>query len=88
MTRFTSIKAAHEHSKTCKSRDHIVTRLKYPEPGIKTLFKNYNNQQKIPFVVYADFESIVKPYEGPVPESLPKTVILRKQEVCSLAILL
>ncbi|ELU04981.1 hypothetical protein CAPTEDRAFT_79965, partial [Capitella teleta] len=37
--------------------DNIVM----PEKGVSIQFKNYQREMKVPFVVYADFESILKP---------------------------
>ena len=35
-----------------------------PAPGEKIKFKNYHKQMQVPFVIYADFESIIKPYQA------------------------
>jgi len=32
-----------------------------PEPGMKLTFKNHNGSLRVPFVVYADFESFIEP---------------------------
>ena len=33
------------------------------EPGQVVKFKNYKNSMRVPFVVYADFESFITPIE-------------------------
>ena len=35
-----------------------------PEKGSKIKFKNHNRVIRVPFVVYADFEALVKPIQG------------------------
>lgn len=36
-----------------------------PAPGSKMMFDNYNRMMKVPFVIYADFESTLIPFQGP-----------------------
>ena len=42
-----------------------------PEKGTMLKLKNYNRSEKVPFIVYADFESYIKPLHlcDPNPES-------------------
>ena len=42
-----------------------ATKIKIPQPGKNIInFKNYHKQISGPFVIYADFESIIKPYNA------------------------
>ena len=36
-----------------------------PEPGEKIMFNNYREQLKVPYIIYADFESIIHKIRGP-----------------------
>ena len=38
--------------------------IKMPEKGEKVYFKIYHKQQRVPFVIYADFEAITKKVQG------------------------
>ena len=49
-------KSSASHHEYCKSHEAIKTEL--PEKGTKISFKNHNRSMRVPFVVYADFESI------------------------------
>lgn len=49
-----------QHIKECHKINK--TAIKMPEPGENILkFKNFQNKEKVPFVIYADLESILKP---------------------------
>lgn len=85
LLRIPSIHAALIHKQHCKSVDDAVVKLTTPPPDSKVYFKNVCKLQKSPYVVYADFESIIVPYEGPLPKDLPKTVTLSNHQVCSYA---
>ncbi|XP_065640538.1 uncharacterized protein LOC136073101 [Hydra vulgaris] len=39
----------------------IKVRIQLPKPNTMIEFKNYNKSMRVPFVVYADFESFIKP---------------------------
>jgi hypothetical protein len=53
-----------DHKKYCNQ----VARAKYPKPGSIGKFKNYNRSTKVPFIVYADFESFIKPIDTCQPD--------------------
>ena len=38
--------------------------IKMSEKGEKLYFKNYHKQQRVPFVIYTDFEAITKTVQG------------------------
>ena len=48
-------------------------------PGENIKFKNYHKQMHVPFVIYADFESIIKPYQAPAGD---KSEIKSKDQAC------
>jgi hypothetical protein len=63
---FTSEDGLHKHMELgCD--DHKPTAIKMPEDDAQLYFKNYKNTLKCPFVVYADFESILKPVNSACP---------------------
>ncbi|ELU01221.1 hypothetical protein CAPTEDRAFT_109368, partial [Capitella teleta] len=47
------------HKYYCNNND--PDNIVMPEKGASIQFKNYQREMKVPFVVYADFESILKP---------------------------
>ena len=49
-----SLAAYHEY---CKSYEAI--KIELPEEGSHISFKNYNRSMRVPFIVYADFESFI-----------------------------
>jgi hypothetical protein len=56
---FREIKSLAKHIEYCKEHDAVKTKL--PEPGTMLKFMNYNRSMRVPFIVYADFESFIKP---------------------------
>lgn len=84
LTRVTSLEVGDKHSKICKSMTDIKTRLVLPQPGSKVTFKNIHRQFKQPYVIYADFESLILKYQGP--QNFPaNTFATQVHEVCSFA---
>ena len=81
LTRVGSLELADKHGKICKTMTDVQTRLIYPEPNSKAQFKNTSKQFKQPFIVYADFESLVVPYQGP--QSFCNSYQTHMHEVCS-----
>jgi len=58
-------------------------RLIFPKEGENKLeFKHFSRQNKHNWVIYADFESILKPIEGPLPDS-SSTIPIHKHVPCS-----
>ena len=53
------------HEVYCSNKEEL--RIEMPKEGRKIEFKNHNRMIKVPFVVYADFESIVKPIKSDEP---------------------
>ena len=56
---FRSKEALDKHKRYCNQ--HAAVRPEMPEPGTMLNFKNYNRSLRVPFVVYADFESFIEP---------------------------
>ena len=56
---FTTENALKEHEKHCTNKDCVY--LKMPTPGSTISFKHFERGQRVPFVIYADFESLLKP---------------------------
>ena len=55
-----------KHKPECQGNGERAIRIDMPKPENSILeFKNWHKQMKVPFVIYADFESIVKKIEGP-----------------------
>ena len=50
-----------------------------PAPGENIRFKNYHKQMQVPLVIYADFESIIKPYQAAAGK---KSEIKGKHQAC------
>lgn len=60
LPRFSSESVLKAHQEYCEGVNGRPTRIDMPESGKNTLkFENYQNQQKAPYVIYADFESII-----------------------------
>ena len=49
------------HMEYCNTKECIKTNM--PEKGSKIIFKNHWKSEKMPFIIYADMESILKPIE-------------------------
>ena len=52
-----------QHQVYCE--DHESVRVEMPKQGFNVEFKDGQNQFKVPFIMYADFESILE-WMGPV----------------------
>lgn len=52
-----------------------------PEKGSCLQFKNYDRKQDVPFVVYADFETILQPYQGCEPNSTSSYTVTRQKHI-------
>ena len=54
-----------QHQVYCE--DNETVRVEMPKQGSTIEFKDGQNQFKVPFIMYADFESILEPIESPNP---------------------
>jgi len=68
LTGYREHESLNRHSEYCSKHD--AQRIELPEVGSTLGFKNYFKSMRVPFVVYADFESFLKPISGyqPNPE--------------------
>ena len=55
-----------EHKEYCSEEESV--KIKMPNPGDFIKFKNFVHSEKAPFVIYADFESILKPIHTNTPD--------------------
>ena len=61
LTGFSRADLLEEHEKYCNGVNGRPTRIEMPEEGKNILcFKNHKKQMKVPFVIYADFEALVR----------------------------
>ena len=65
LTRFTRAHTPVEHEKYFNGVNGRPTKIDMPEEGENILsFKNHQKQMKAPYVIYADFEALVKKIQG------------------------
>jgi len=84
---FTRVDLLERHKPECKGLLKSPTRTELPKEGEnKMAFKNHHKQMKLPYVVYTDFECILKKMQGcePSPEK-SFTVKTEKHEPCGFA---
>ena len=67
------------HKDECYGINDRATKIQMPAPGEKIKFKNYHKQMQVPFVIYADFESIIKPHQAAAGD---KSEIKSKHQAC------
>ena len=59
-------KLLNKHKEYCMQ--HGAKKIELPKPGSKVKFQNYNRSLRVPFAVYADFESLVKQIDTVQPD--------------------
>ena len=60
--------AFQKHTALCRGTSSRPTRIDMPEKGKNILkFQNHQRQMKAPYVIYADFESIIEMYDTCIP---------------------
>ena len=66
---FNNQKALDKHEEYCSN--HEAVKIIMPKKGTMLRFKNYHKGEKVPFVIYADFESCIKSIDtcDPNPEN-------------------
>ena len=57
-----------EHRVYCENNETV--RVEMPQKGSKIEFCDGQNQFKVPFIMYADFESILEPIQNPNPVTI------------------
>ena len=61
------LKASRDEHRVCCENNETV-RVEMPQKGSKIKFCDGQNQFKVPFIMYADFESILEPIESSNPD--------------------
>ena len=61
LNHFTTQEKLATHKEYCSAYEAV--KMETPEKGTTLKFKNYNRSMRVPFVVYADFESFIKPID-------------------------
>ena len=65
LTRFTRAHLLVDHKKYCNGVNGRPTKIDMPEEGKNILaFQNYHKQMKVPYMINADFEALVKKMHG------------------------
>ena len=59
---FREVESLDNHSEYCSLHD--AQKIVLPKPGSTLKFKHYYRSMRVPFVVYADFESFLKPIDA------------------------
>ena len=68
-----------KHKEDCYGINTGSTRIDMPAEGTHIKFNNYQNQIPVPYVIYADFESIIKPKTDKAGD---KSEITSEHEAC------
>ena len=55
---FNTTEALNKHKEYCYNNECV--KISMPEPGTILKFKNFHHSEKAPFVIYVDFESLIK----------------------------
>ena len=55
-----------KHEEYCKK--HLAVKIELPEKGTILKFINYRRGEKVPFIVYADYECIIEPIQSCDPD--------------------
>ena len=66
MNSFYSVETRDKHYEYCVDREAV--RIETPEQGSKIRFTDGYKQMKVPFVMYADFESILAKVDSDIEE--------------------
>ena len=70
-----------KHKEDCYGINKNSTRIDMPPEGSYIRFKLHQNQMPVPYVIYADFESIIKPK---IEQKGDKSEITSEHEACGL----
>ena len=63
---FNSPEALEKHTEYCYDNESV--KITMPQQGTYLRFKNFLHSEKAPFVIYADFESLIKPMDNCNPD--------------------
>ena len=71
------------HKKYCNGVNGTPTRIEMPEEGKNTLsFQNHHKQIKVPYLIYADFEALIRKIPGCEREQTRYTEKTKRHEAC------
>ena len=56
-----------KHKEYCDTNECV--KINMPKKGTMLKFKNYYRSEKVPFIIYADTEALIKPIQGCTPDS-------------------
>ena len=59
---FATEKSLKKHMEYCETNEAVKIEMPEEEPAIE--FQNFNRSMRVPFIVYADFESLIKPIKS------------------------
>ena len=59
-------KSLSRHQEYCN--EYEAVKIELPEKGTMLKHKNYHRSEKVPFIVYADFECYIKPIQSCNPD--------------------
>ncbi|XP_051159269.1 uncharacterized protein LOC127280359 [Leptopilina boulardi] len=79
---FSSAEKLNVHDEKCKRMNVCSVKLPNAE-NCKITFKNYDNKEKVPFIIYADCESLLLPVEEDT-DNLSKTEIFQRHKLLSI----
>ena len=68
MNPFSSKEILKKHEEYCSKNEAV--KIEMPEIGSEIKFKNFNRSLKVPFIVYADFECLMKPIHSCEPSPM------------------
>ncbi|XP_043484408.1 uncharacterized protein LOC122512572 [Leptopilina heterotoma] len=79
---FLSVDRLNAHIENCKNVNGC--KIKLPGPNNCTIkFKNYKNKERVPYVIYADCESLLLPADKDV-DNLSKTQVFQRHKLLSI----
>ncbi|XP_043466577.1 uncharacterized protein LOC122501291 [Leptopilina heterotoma] len=79
---FSSVDRLNAHIENCKKVNECKVTLPKPDKSLIT-FKNYKNKEKVPYVIYADCESLLLPADEDV-DNLSKTEVFQRHKLLSI----
>ena len=86
LSNFTRADLLANHQKHCNGVNGTPTRIEMPEKGKNTLtFQNHDKKMKVPFVIYADFEALVRKIPAAEREKTRSTEKTEWHEACGYA---
>ncbi|XP_043485237.1 uncharacterized protein LOC122513067 [Leptopilina heterotoma] len=76
---FSSVDRLNVHLENCKKMNECKIKLPTPDKSLIT-FKNFKNKEKVPYVIYADCESLLLPADEDV-DNLSKTEVFQRHKL-------